>query len=468
MTVVMTKFHKTILVIIGLILTTGCSRSFEVIRDIRELPQDHRLYIREDLANKEILPDEDRLTLQQNYNRCFFSPWHQEQSAYNRADAERFFNIYLKKVLDDGKKTRRQRSFAKNLIANGRLEGYPNIAMRAITVRHEDARGLPTARLLPSPKRPGAARGVSFDRLQVSSIPANTPVFISHLSRDRKWCLAETGFALGWMPIRDLAPVDETFIRAWERGSYVTFVKDGVPIHDRRGYGFKTAIGTLLPASGEDGETWKILVAAPGKKGRAMIRECTVPKSVAVKCPLPLDLHHLALIANEFVGEPYGWGGKGGKRDCSSMIRDLFTPFGIWLPRHSADQASEGGYYVDLSGQGREEKQAAIIARGVPYLTLLWIKGHIMLYVGEQNGEPLVFHNFWSVRTTDIQGRNGKKVIGRTAITTLHPGRELQAAESSPRDLLDAIQGMTFLVRPASETGASPSFQGEIEKRKDS
>ena len=38
------------------------------------------------------------------------------------------------------------------------------------------------------------------------------------------------------------------------------------------------------------------------------------------------------------MGVKYGWGGIDGGRDCSSTIKDLLTPFGIWLPRDSKDQ----------------------------------------------------------------------------------------------------------------------------------
>ena len=179
-----------------------------------------------------------------------------------------------------------------------------------------------------------------------------------------------------------------------------------------------------------------------------MIRESTVFKETAVSSPFPLNYRNMAVLANELVDTPYGWGGKDKKRDCSSMIRDLFTPFGIWLPRHSADQALLGGHHIDFAGLTREEKQSAIMTSGIPYLTLLWLRGHIMLYIGVHQGEPLVFHNFWSTRMTDIQGCSVKKIIGRAAITTLHPGREWQSPVSAPRDLLDAIQGMTFLLPP--------------------
>lgn len=444
---------KRIICLIGLLcllITAGCSRSFEVIRDIRELPQDHFHYIRQEAAFRDIISADERVRLQNNYNRFFFAPWHQEKPQFGREEVSGFFNVYLKKIDDGGKKKKAKKAASKRYLSNARLDSYPNKAIYAITIRHLDMRGLPAVRVSYTRKDRKALSNQAFDRLQVSSVPVNTPVFISHLSKDKKWCLAETGFAFGWVMARDLAFVDADFMRAWENGSYAAFIKDRVPVRDARGYHFRASIGSLFPKVGEDEDGLKILVAVLGRKGKASILHARVMKTQATTTPLVLNLHNLASMANEFVDDPYGWGGKDEKRDCSSMVRDLFTPFGIWLPRHSADQASQGGYYIDLSTRSREEKLAAIINQGIPYLTLLWLKGHIMLYVGAPTGEPLVFHNFWSVTTMDTEGRMGKKIVGHTAITTLRPGREFQSPDSSRGDFLEAVQGMTFLLPSSS------------------
>ena len=80
-------------------------------------------------------------------------------------------------------------------------------------------------------------------------------------------------------------------------------------------------------------------------------------------------------IANELIDEPYGWGGLYGNRDCSAMTRDFFAPFGIWLPRHSEDQAKKVGTYIDLQNLEPEQKEKIILEQGIPYLSLLWRKG---------------------------------------------------------------------------------------------
>ncbi|MCX7635491.1 MAG: C40 family peptidase, partial [Syntrophales bacterium] len=158
-----------------------------------------------------------------------------------------------------------------------------------------------------------------------------------------------------------------------------------------------------------------------------------------------LTMANIAVLAGEMTATPYGWGGRGGRRDCSSLLRDLFTPFGIWLPRHSQDQALEGGAYVDLSHLSGEEKEQVILARAVPFATLLWLRGHIMLYVGRQEGAAVVFHAFPSVKIHGEGKKTGRHAVGRAAITTLRPGREWSRGGQT-RQLRDAIRGMTFLV----------------------
>ena len=144
-------------------------------------------------------------------------------------------------------------------------------------------------------------------------------------------------------------------------------------------------------------------------------------------------------------------GGLNGSRDCSATLRDLFAPFGIWLPRNSSEQARQGGGVINLKRLRPEIRKEQILSRGIPFLTLLWEPGHIMLYVGSVQDEILVFHNFWSVKARDRKGRVQQKVIvGQAAITTLHPGEELEGVTVRTSNRLHALWAMTLMVPPAS------------------
>jgi hypothetical protein len=174
-----------------------------------------------------------------------------------------------------------------------------------------------------------------------------------------------------------------------------------------------------------------------------------IPKIDAALKPLPLTPWNLASIADELIRQPYGWGGMYQDRDCSAMIKDLFAPFGLMLPRHSSHQAKSGFHYTNLGGLSSSQKERTVIQNGIPFLTLLGLPGHIVLYIGHEDGRALVFQNLWGIRTKGFFGKEGRKIIGQAVITTLSPGGELRNANPNG-DFLARIQGMTFVVNPDS------------------
>ena len=148
------------------------------------------------------------------------------------------------------------------------------------------------------------------------------------------------------------------------------------------------------------------------------------------------------------MGQSYGWGGLFGNRDCSSTMRDLFIPFGIWLGRNSSAQGQKGGTFYDLREKTPEEKEQEIIAKGIPFVTLIWLKGHIGLYLGTslETKEPLLLHNFWGVHIFDNEGKEGREVVGRLVITSLRPGEERPDVHKD--DFYSRVQGMAILTEP--------------------
>ncbi len=96
-----------------------------------------------------------------------------------------------------------------------------------------------------------------------------------------------------------------------------------------------------------------------------------------------------------FLGDPYGWGGHGGWRDCSRLILDTARSFHLWLPRNSKEQAVQTSYYIKVQGMGREDKLKKIDDAAKTGIVLLHFPGHIMAYLGKsESGDPIVFHSF--------------------------------------------------------------------------
>jgi hypothetical protein len=169
-----------------------------------------------------------------------------------------------------------------------------------------------------------------------------------------------------------------------------------------------------------------------------------MPDASAAPFPLALTPRNLAALGNRLLGQPYGWGGVFGYRDCSATLQDLFRPFGIYLPRNSAWQA-RSGRMIPLAELAVGEREAAIRRLGVPWLTLVWMKGHIMLYVGTWQGKVAVLHTLWGLKTRSWAGRVGRRLIGRTIVSGLRIGCELDDLARPEGELRFGVRGMTVL-----------------------
>jgi hypothetical protein len=325
-----------------------------------------------------------------------------------------------------------------------RMGAYGTLNERAITVRATDLRNFPTDEpLFVDPSLPG--EGFPFDYLQQTALKPGEPLFVSHLSQDGDWAFVESPQAAGWIDVVNAAFVDEDFVQNWRSRPMAAVVAGDVPLASSdRGFLFRTGIGGFLPLAEpvDPAGVRRVLVPLRGKDGRAEATSVAVLRGTFAAFPLECTPWNISKIMSFMTGEPYGWGGSFGHRDCSATLRDLFAPFGLWLARHSSDQA-ERGERIGLTGLAAEEKRKRIVEEGAPFRTLLWMPGHVMLYVGTFRGGIVIFHTFWGIRTFE-GGREGRHVVGRTAFTSLEPGRELPEADPAGA-ILNRLESMTLL-----------------------
>lgn len=444
------KQLTALIMILPVFLLSGCVKPSETIKDIREIQQDHLVYIDPSAADREIAEPGILEKMDARFDALYFTPWHQSLTASSAAPNKltQIFDWYEKNPGFGENGRIYKKSFLSSLRSNAGLDAYPNAGYAAITTDNTDLRVLPTHKPY-FRKFNHLYQGYPFDKLQESVIAANTPLFVSHVTGDKAWVLAETPYATGWISSRHVASVSADFMKQWEKRSYAVIIRDKTPVYDDSGlFLFEAPLGSLFPYAEDGPNPTGILVATADIHRKAVIKTSSIPREAATAKPMKLTPLNLARIANEMMGEAYGWGGLYRDRDCSATIRDMFVPFGIWLPRHSEDQAKAGGEFIDLQNLSPEERENEILKRGIPYLTLIWKKGHIMLYIGKHQGKALVFHNFWAVRTMDWLGRQGGQIVGHAAITTLHPGEELQGSDAQKYDYLNSVLGMTLLISP--------------------
>jgi cell wall-associated NlpC family hydrolase len=386
---------------------------FHTIVDMKRIPQKTSYYAKQ----LKPLSRKQQQKYDRAYNRRYFAPWSMQHMGEPKADLTwqiRF--VQKRKIYNASKKIIPQKAW-QWWIKNSNLENIDSIKGRAISIRHTNLRAFPTD--TPAYRDPWkSTEGFPFDYNQNSELHLNVPLYISHYSLDHKWVFVHAGHAFGWVRYGDIALVSTAFIKRFKRGHYAISTKDNLFLYRDKKKGSIIKLGTLFPLS----KNSKLLYLAEKNRQHYAVLKALKKPADALVAPKPIAFTpgNVAYISQQFRGEPYGWGGKLFTRDCSATTRDFFACFGIYLDRNSAKQAKAGKSISIKQIKDKTEKKAAIIKYAKPFRSLLYVPGHIGLYLGQYKGEPIIMHTYWGIRLKNWD----KYTLSQTIITTTEPAKE--------------------------------------------
>lgn len=383
---------------------------------------------------------------QDDFTYRYYSPWFRTHMINKKDDASwatksygikgRYYGENLQLIADDE---------IDAIIHSTNFEAYGSINAHAIMIQNEQMRNLPTQKpFFKKTTLPG--EGYPFDYLQTSRIHIAEPILVSHYTRDGAWAFVESSFASGWIPSHSFVWLDAKERTPFIDAQKIAITTDNVPLYNEKQYFITYAkIGAIFPISGEDDNFYHAFIYTKNADFMAYKITLMIPKAFAKKVPLSFSQDNITQIGDQLLGEKYGWGGYLANRDCSAMTRDFLAPFGVWIPRNSAAQKSFGEY-ISLKDLSPQEKEAMILKHGIAFLSLIYLKGHIMLYAGEIDHKPVVMQNIWGVRTVE-NGMEGRNVIGKAIISDLHVGEGLPNVPENGL-LISRVEGI--LVKPAN------------------
>lgn len=383
-----------------------------VVADMKKIPQNPAYYA------DQIKPfsKSEQKKLDRKFNEKYFKPWTLTSLDIPKKDFGWEIRFVEKKPIYKAKGSVIPSSVYKKWIKNANYKNINTKKYTAITIKRTNVKALPTSSAFyRDPRKTG--EGFPFDYNQNSALHINIPLFISHFSKDKRWAFVQASYSFGWVKTTDLAIVDKKFIKKFKNGNYAMVIKDNLRLYDDKRKVSIVKVGALFPLT-KNGKQY--LVAAKDKKGRAKIKNVFVRnKGLIAKKPLAFTPQNVALLAKEFYGEPYGWGGSYECRDCSATTRDFLGAFGIFLRRNSSKQAQDGKS-MNIKNYPKAHKKQVINKYAEPFRSLLYVPGHVVLYLGQYKGEPVIMHTYWGMRKKD----GTKLVTGRTIITTTEPGKE--------------------------------------------
>ena len=294
------------------------------------------------------------------------------------------------------------------------------------------------------------AHETAFDLMQCAQVRVGEPVRV--LGKGRSYWYVWTTYAEGWIKPAALTPAlgDKEAKAFLEPQHRAVILRDlaGLRAVDGDRLAGVVRMGTHLPLLGQRPDRLK--VSLPSSSG---LKEAWIPRGPEVRVDYaPLTRAGLWQRAFSLLNAPYGWGGLGDHRDCSRLLMDLFATCGLLLPRNSRRQSVAGTRHVEVDKLDDAAKMKAIEQAAQSAVVLLYLPGHIMLYLGRDGDQLYALHQFsgylvpcdGKAKTED--GRETMMRVNRTVVTSLELGRG-----SSRRSFLERITRLVLLAPPEGE-----------------
>jgi len=288
------------------------------------------------------------------------------------------------------------------------------------------------------------AGDIDFDELQNSDLDVGTPVVVLHQSRDNKWLYVMTDIADGWVKTDLVALCAKEEIEFARGAPFVVVTKAKADIFLDEGmnqyYDFARMGTRFVFEQVFDNDTLEVRLPVRNEEGQMLWRAGYMSRSNVHQGFLPYTPRHILQQAFELLNEPYGWGGMHGEQDCSRLLHEVFDTIGINLPRNSKEQAQVGRLLAKFNEDTPpEEKLKVLREQAISGITLLPMKGHIMLYLGMVEDRPYAIHSVWAYREP-VKNQDVIRVINRVALSDLSLGEG-----SKKGSLLKRLSGISTI-----------------------
>lgn len=298
-------------------------------------------------------------------------------------------------------------------------------------VHFADQRFYPTAQGLF-----GKKNDVDFDELQNSDLDVGTPVAVVHKSLDGQWLYVLTNITDGWVKVENVALATREQVSGFvnpQNGpslGVVTSAKADIYLDEQLTQFYDYArMGTellVLPIHKiVDNGLVEISLPVRLDDGKVSLKTGYIKNPNIHPGFLPYTPRNIIEQAFKLLNAPYGWGGMNGEQDCSRFLAEVFGTFGIKLPRNSKEQAQAGRPVQRFDIGAPDEDKLKALREAAGGVTVLPMKGHIMIYLGMADERPYAIHAVWAYRQPGKR-EDAVRVINRVAVTDLYLGEGSQ------------------------------------------
>jgi len=283
-----------------------------------------------------------------------------------------------------------------------------------ITVRHTRVRVVPTHDRL--------YRGQNqwLDMMQSAVLEAGQPVAILYETKARDWLLVRGEYTTGWIPAENAATGQPREIRRFvSADDFVVATNHKVPVYAdiaRLTHLTDIYLGARLPLRKATGSGYNVLVPVRRTDGTFE----AVPGWIAPDAEVsvgyqPYTQRNAITTFFRLLNRPYGWGGTENERDCVGTIRAVMRTFGINTPRWTVFQLYHTDHVTTFPRDLPKEEKYRLLSRCEPGITVCGFDWHVVLYLGQADGNHYVIHQ----NGFSYHGDDGTEYrVGRVSVNT--------------------------------------------------
>lgn len=299
-----------------------------------------------------------------------------------------------------------------------------------------------------------------IDRFQESALFPGDPVAIAHASADGQWLFVVSPRYAAWVEAKTIAQGDKAAVLAYaQRTPYrvvtgakprTVFTREAPRVSELQlDMGTRVALANAAadrPVNGQHPySSWIIDLPVRDGDGRLGFAPALLQKNADSGADyLPLTHANILRQAFKFLGERYGWGHAYNGRDCSGFVSDVYRSMGVQMPRNTSAQAVSPVFARTHfePGDSRDKRMAAV--RALQAGDLIYIPGHVMMYIGDIDGMPYVIHDTNGGSFLGANGEMRSMHLNAVSVTPLLPLRF-----NKDNDYVDRI---TNIVRVAKDS----------------
>lgn len=258
-----------------------------------------------------------------------------------------------------------------------------------------------------------------YDMVQALALDPAEPLAVLHISRDGKYAFAATYNYRGWVEMKSLAFMDRSHWLNYVEPKKFLVVTKNMYVLPGASEELLFQMGSRVPLVCQSNDRWMIRLPKADRNGDLQEYTIELAKTGGLhEGYLPYTRGNIVRQAFYFLGDLYGWDGQDNSVDCSSLVGDAYRTVGIFLPGDSNLQEIACPRSVPMCGDKDAERATALMNCAEPG-DFLFRHGHVMLYLGQYEGIPMVIQAASSTYVVDDLGQIDKVYLRRVIVSGL-------------------------------------------------